>query len=479
MRDECLRIPHPSSLIPQKMSRGKRFSSMMRGSIGGMRRVAGYATNKVRARRVRKREERSRELTRVNGARRVVITGIGAITCLGLSLQETWDAMVAGKSGIGPVTRFDASHLPVRIAGEIKGFDASKYIDQKELRRTARVSHVAVAAAQEAYLASGLEIGKDVQHDRVGVVMGTAMGGFEMSESALADLRIGPRKMNPFALPAALPNAPGHHISKVFGAKGVLSTVVAACASGTQSIGDAAEMIRRGKADAMFAGGVEAVINESALAGFALMRVLSTNNENPEGAQRPFDITRNGFVYSEGCVVMMLESLEVARGRGAHIYAEVLGLGVSSDAYHIAIPDPTGSGAVRAMQWAIEDAGVRPEDVDYVNAHGSATETNDPLETKAIKLVFGERAYDIPVSSTKSMTGHAMGASGSIEALATVMSLKTGILTPTINLNTPDPECDLDYVPNVARKDDIQVAVSNSFGLGGQNASIVLARYEE
>jgi 3-oxoacyl-[acyl-carrier-protein] synthase II len=209
------------------------------------------------------------------------------------------------------------------------------------------------------------------------------------------------------------------------------------------------------------------------------MRVLSTSNDEPTKAQRPFDITRNGFVYSEGCVVMMLESLEVARARGAHIYAEVLGLGVSSDAHHIAIPDPTGSGAVRAMQWAIEDAGIRPEEVDYVNAHGSATETNDPLETRAIKQVFGERAYDIPVSSTKSMTGHAMGASGSIEALATVMSLKTGILTPTINLQTPDPECDLDYVPNVARQDDIQVAVSNSFGLGGQNASIVFARYEE
>jgi beta-ketoacyl-acyl-carrier-protein synthase II len=367
----------------------------------------------------------------------------------------------------------------VRIAGEIKGFDASKYIDGKELRRTARVSQVSVAAAQEAYLTSALEIGKDVQHDRVGVVMGTAMGGFEMSESALAELRTGYRKMNPFALPAALPNAPGHHISKAFGAKGILSTVVAACASGTQSIGDAAEMIRRGKADAMFAGGVEAVVNESALAGFSLMRVLSTYNDEPTKAQRPFDVTRNGFVYSEGCVVMLLESLEIARARGAHIYAEVLGMGVSSDAHHIAIPDPTGSGAVRAMQWAIEDAGIRAEEVDYVNAHGSATETNDPLETKAIKQVFGERAYDIPVSSTKSMTGHAMGASGSIEALATVMSLKTGILTPTINLNNPDPECDLDYVPNTARRDDIQIAVSNSFGLGGQNASIVLARYEE
>lgn len=415
-----------------------------------------------------------------NGAKRVVITGIGSITVLGLNTQETWVNMVAGKSGLGPITQFDASSLPVRIAGEVNGFDASKFIEPKEARRMARVSQFAVAAAKEALEDSGLRIGIDVPNDRVGVVMGTALGGFEMSDAGMVDLRaLGYRRMNPFALPAALPNAPGHHISRYYGAKGPLDTVVAACASGTQAIGNAADMIRRGKSDVMFAGGVEAVINDGAIASFSLMRVLcTTHNDDPTHAQRPFDATRNGFVYSEGCVVMMLESLEHARARGAHIYGEVLGLGVSSDAYHIAIPDPTGSGAVRAMKWALEDAGIRPEQVDYINAHGSATETNDPLETKAIKEVFGERAYDIPVSSTKSMTGHAMGAAGAIEALATIMSLKEGILTPTINLMTPDPECDLDYVPNVSREAELEIALSNSFGLGGQNACLALGRYE-
>lgn len=412
--------------------------------------------------------------------RRVAITGIGAVTCLGLNTKETWQAMCEGKSGLGPITQFDASKLPVQIAGEIKGFDPTKYIEPKELRRTARVTHISIAAAEEAVQDSGLMIGKDVPHERVGVVMGTAMGGYEMSDAGLHELRtLGYKRTNPFALPAALPNAPGHHISKHFGAKSVLSTVVAACASGTQSIGDAAEMIRRGRADVMFAGGVEAIISEGAIAAFSLMRVLCpTHNHDPLHAQRPFDITRNGFVYSEGCVVMILELMDLALARGATIYGEVLGLGVSSDAHHIAIPDPTGGGAIRAMRWALEDANIQPDQVDYINAHGSATETNDPLETLAIKEVFGERAYQIPVSSTKSMTGHAMGAAGAIEALATVMSLKTGIITPTVNLTQPDPKCDLDYVPNVAREQPISVALSNSFGLGGQNACIVLARHD-
>ena len=461
--------------------RVSRATAIGSGVIGGVRRFRSFAGEKMRDRRERRQAEReARYRAPINGARRVVITGIGAITCLGLNTAETWAAMVAGKSGIGKITQFDASDLPVRIAGEVKGFDVSKYIEPKEYRRMARVSQIAVVAAQEAVQDSGIALGVDVADDRVGVTMGTSMGGFEMSDAGMVDFRTGGyRKLNPFALPAALPNAPGHHISKRFGAKGPLDTVVAACASGTQSIGNAAEMIRRGKADAMFAGGVEAVIKDGAIAAFSLMRVLATDrNDDPEHAQRPFDETRNGFVYAEGGVVMMLEALEVARARGARIYAEVLGMGVSSDAYHIAIPDPSGSGAIRAMQWALEDAGVRPDEVDYINAHGSATETNDPLETKAIKHVFGERAYDIPVSSTKSMTGHAMGASGAIEALATVMSLREGILTPTINLNTPDPDCDLDYVPNVARKQNIEIALSNSFGLGGQNACIALAKYE-
>ena len=469
------------------MSRPKRFLKIRNGA----QRFASFASQKMRERRLRKAQARAEGplvftrnhasgLHTFNGAKRVVITGMGAITMLGLNVEDTWANLVAGKSGAGPITRFDASQLPVRIAGEVHGFDATKYIEPKESRRMARVSHFAVAAAQEALEDSGLRIGIDVPNDRVGVVMGTALGGFEMSDAGMVDLRTaGYRRMNPFALPAALPNAPGHHISRTYGAKGPLDTVVAACASGTQSIGNAADLIRRGKADVMFAGGVEGVINDGAIASFSLMRVLcTTHNDDPTHAQRPFDISRNGFVLSEGCVVMMLESLEHAQARGAKIYGEVLGLGVSSDAHHIAIPDPTGSGAVRAMKWALEDAGIRPDQVDYINAHGSATQTNDALETKAIKEVFGEHAYDIPVTSTKSMTGHAMGAAGAIEAMATLLSMRYSVLTPTINLSIPDPECDLDYVPNVAREAELQIGLSNSFGLGGQNACLALGKYE-
>lgn len=413
----------------------------------------------------------------ISRRRRIVITGIGAITVLGLNLMDTWNNLVAGRSGIGPITQFDPSNLPVRIAGEVKGFDPLKYLDAKEVRRMARCSQFAVAAAQEAIEQSGLRIGKDVRPDRVGVVMGTALGGYEMSENGSREYyQFGYKRTNPFALPAALPNAPGHHISTQFGLKGPLSTVVAACASGTQAIGDGAEMIRLGKADVVLAGGVEAVVIETAIVAFSKLKVLSTMNEHPELAQRPFDLTRDGFAYSEGCTVMMLEDYERAKARGATIYAEVLGMGVSSDAYHIAIPDPSASGAIRAMMWALQDAGIAPHHVDYINAHGSATQTNDALETAAIKHVFGERAYDIPVTSTKSMVGHAMGAAGAIEALSTVMTIKTGIIPPTINLHHPDPACDLDYVPHTARLKEVNIAISNSFGLGGQNATIAFGK---
>jgi len=412
-----------------------------------------------------------------NKRRRIVITGIGAITVLGLNLVDTWNNLIIGRSGIGPITQFDPAHLPVRIAGEVKGFDPLNYFDIKDLRRMARCSQFAVAAAREAIEHSGLRIGKDLKADRIGVVMGTALGGYEMSEGGSREYyQYGYKRVNPFALPAALPNAPAHHISTFFGLKGVLSTVVAACASGTQAIGDAAEMIRLGKADAVLAGGVEAVLTETAIAAFAKMRVLSTLNEQPELAQRPFDLTRDGFAYSEGCAVMMLEDYERAKARGATIYAEVLGMGVSSDAYHIAIPDPSAGGAIRAMQWALQDAGLAPHHVDYINAHGSATQTNDALETAAIKHVFGEHAYDIPVTSTKSMVGHAMGAAGAIEALSTIMTIKTGIIPPTINLHHPDPACDLDYVPHRARLKEVIYAISNSFGLGGQNATIAFGK---
>jgi 3-oxoacyl-[acyl-carrier-protein] synthase II len=455
------------------MARPKRFSSLRRG----LRRFTDVSRRMLRRKRNDQPSAPHIIVSSPNRRRRIVITGIGAITVLGLNLMDTWNNLVAGRSGIGPITQFDPSHLPVRIAGEVKGFDPLKYFDPKEARRMARCSQFAVAAAQEAIEHSGLRIGKDVKSDRVGVVMGTALGGYEVLEGGSREYyQHGYKRVNPFALPSALPNAPAHHISARFGLRGLLSTVVAACASGTQAIGDAAEMIRLGKADAVIAGGVEAVITETAIVAFAKMRVLSTLNEQPELAQRPFDLTRDGFAYSEGCAVMMLEDYERAKARGATIYAEVLGMGVSSDAYHIAIPDPSAGGAIRAMQWALQDAGLAPHHVDYINAHGSATQTNDALETAAIKQVFGEHAYNIPVTSTKSMVGHAMGAAGAIEALSTVMTIKTGIIPPTINLHHPDPACDLDYVPHRARLKEVVYAISNSFGLGGQNATIVFGK---
>jgi beta-ketoacyl-acyl-carrier-protein synthase II len=459
------------------MARSKRFSGLRRG-ISKVTDASKRVLRRRKERRAKAQVLTSRSNTNtLTQKRRVVITGIGAVTVLGLNTLDTWSALTQGKSGIGNITAFDASHLPVRIAGEVKGFDPHRYIEPKEARRMARCSHFAIAAAREAMSSSGLIIGKDVFADEVGVVMGTALGGYEMSDNGTQEYRrLGWRRANPFALPAALPNAPGHHISTYFGAKGPLSTVVAACASGTQAIGEAAELIRNGKIEAAFAGGVEATVIEPAIVAFSAMRVLSTHNEEPEKAQRPFDVNRDGFCYSEGCVVMMLEEYERAIARGAPIYAEVLGMGVSSDAHHIAIPDPTGSGAVRAMNWALKDAGLTPGQIDYINAHGSATSANDTLETSAIKHLFGERAYDIPVTSTKSMVGHAMGAAGAIEALSTVFTLKHGIIPPTINLNNPDPACDLDYVPNVARKQNVMRAISNSFGLGGQNATLALGK---
>jgi beta-ketoacyl-acyl-carrier-protein synthase II len=406
---------------------------------------------------------------------------MGMITCLGLSLQSTWDGLINGRSGIKTVEGFDVSALPVHIAGQVRGFDPTMIahlIEPKEARRMARGSQFSMAAAYEALSDAKLEIGKDVKAERTGVVMGTAIGGFDLSYDALHSYdHLGYKRVNPFGLPQSLPNMPSHHVSKFFNAKGPLSTVVAACASGTQAIGDAMEMIRRGRTDVVFAGGYESVRIDGALVGFSLMRVLASKyNHTPEKACRPFDINRDGFAFAEGAAVVIVEDYEHAKARGATIYAEVLGLGVSSDAHHIAIPDPTGSGAVRAMEWALEDAQISPNDIDYINTHGSGTQTNDPLETRAIKQLFCERAYDIPINSIKSMTGHAMGAAGAIEAISTVMTIKHGIIPPTINLDNPDPECDLDYVPNVARRQEVNIGISNSFGLGGQNASIILGK---
>jgi beta-ketoacyl-acyl-carrier-protein synthase II len=415
----------------------------------------------------------------MNKQKRVVITGIGAMTPLGLTLEETWEGLLANRSGIGPITQFDASDLPVRIAGELKGFDPTQYIDFKKARRMSRCSQVSVAMAQAALVDAKMSLPL-VDEERVGVLIGCGLGGFERGIEAVDTYRAkGLRRVGPFSAPAMLANMPSHHVSCWASAKGPISTVVAACATGTQAVGEAAELICRGAADVVICGGVEAIIHFAAIVGFCAMRGLSTRNDEPERASRPFDADRDGFVLSEGGAIFVLESLEHAQRRGAPIRAEVLGQASSSDAFHVAQPDPEGAGASRAMRWAIEDAGLTPAAVDYINAHGSATPINDPTETMAIKHVFGEYAYHVPISSTKSMVGHAMGGAGAIEAAACVLTIEQGVIHPTMNLENPDPACDLDYVPEGARQADVRIVLSNSFGLGGQNACLVLGRFED
>ena len=415
----------------------------------------------------------------MNRCRRVVVTGMGAMTPLGLTLEETWEGLLAGRSGVGPITQFDASGLPVRIAGELKDFDPTRYINFKAARRMARCSQVAIAMAQAALADAGFSLPL-ADEERVGVLVGSGVGGLDRAIAGVDTFRAkGLARISPFIITSSLANMPSHHVSHWAGAKGPISTVVAACATGTQAVGEAAEIIRRGAADAMICGGVEALIHIAPIAGFCVMRALSTRNDEPERASRPFDAERDGFVYSEGGALLILETLEHARARGARIRAEVLGQASSSDAFHVAQPDPEGMGASRAMRWALDDAGLTPDGVDYINAHGSSTPISDPIETRAIKRVFGERAYEIPISSTKSMIGHTMGGAGAIEAAACVLTVEQGIIHPTINLETPDPECDLDYVPEGARKADVRFALSNSLGLGGQNACLVLGRFEE
>jgi 3-oxoacyl-[acyl-carrier-protein] synthase II len=411
---------------------------------------------------------------------RVVITGMGAITPLGLTVSELWDGLLAGRSGIRRITQFDPAALPCQIAGEVKGFEPSRYMNIKEARRMARCSQMAVATAQEAVREAGLEGGMP-SPERAAVVLGTAIGGWDkLTEALKAMWSAGYSKVNPFLPPASIPNIPGHHLSQKHRTLGPLNTVPTACAAGTQAVGEAAELIRRGAADIVLTGGVEAVVTDFMFGGFCAMRALPVNfNDAPERASRPFTKNREGFVFSEGCGILVLESLAGARRRGARILAEVLGQSSSSDAYHVAIPDPTGSGAVRAIRWALEDADVAPERVDYINAHGTSTPANDLMETNAIKQVFGGHAQKLPVSSTKSMIGHPMGAAGAVEAIVCVQALRSGRIPPTINYDTPDPECDLDYVPNVSRAADVRITLSNSFGLGGQNACLVLGKWEE
>jgi 3-oxoacyl-[acyl-carrier-protein] synthase II len=412
-------------------------------------------------------------------SQRVVVTGLGAVSPLGLTVAEFWSGLVAGRSGIGPITQFDPEDMPTRIAGEVKGFDPTKWINFKEARRMGRATQMAVATACEALADAGFGtvLPEDVQEE-AGVYIGTAYGPFDKADEEMqAFAKKGWRGVSPFALSSALTSMPAFHVSLMAQAKGPIGTPINACAAGTQGIVEASEYIRRGHAQVMICGGVEGAIHRYGIAGFSAMRALSTRNDEPERASRPFDKDRDGFILSEGCGLVVLESLEHATARGARIYAEVLGGASSADAYHVAAPDPKGAGAVRAMKRALRDAGVDVAAVNYINAHGTSTPLNDFTETLAIKTVFGEQAYNVPISSTKSMIGHSMGGAGALETIACVKTIETGTVHPTINYETPDPECDLDYVPNTARQVYPQVVLSNSFGLGGNNACVVLAKY--
>lgn len=416
---------------------------------------------------------------------RVVITGLGAISPLGLTVQEFWSGLLAGRSGIARITQFDPSGLPCQIAGEVKGFDPKHYMDFKEARRVSRCAQLAIATAREAIADSGLGNGAGPAHfpdpERAAVVLGTAIGGLDKADEGITALRTGGySRVNPFTVPSAVANMAAHHVSQIYQTFGPLSTIVTACAAGTQAVGEAAELIRRGGADIVITGGVEGTIKDFAVGGFSAMRALPLSfNDAPEQASRPFTLNREGFVYSEGCAILIVEELGHAQRRGARIYAEVLGQASSSDAYHMAAPDPTAQGAVRAMRWAIADAGLTTDDIDYINAHGTSTPANDAGETLAIKKLFGERAYSIPISSTKSMIGHPMGAAGALETIVCALTIQHGLIHPTINYDQPDPECDLDYVPNTARPANVRTTLSNSFGLGGQNACLVLRRFED
>ncbi|WP_126426256.1 beta-ketoacyl-ACP synthase II [Brevibacillus marinus] len=409
--------------------------------------------------------------------RRVVITGAGVISPIGNDVTTFWNNLLAGKSGIGRVTSFDVSDYPTQIAGEVKDFNAEAFMDKKEIRRTDRFVQFAVAAAKMAVQDAGLEIGEHNAH-RVGVYIGSGIGGLATwEEQHTALMEKGPRRVSPFFIPMMIANMATGQVSIELGAKGPASSAITACATSTNTIGDAFKLVQYGKADVMVTGGAEATIRPLAFAGFCSAKAMSTRNEEPEKASRPFDRDRDGFVMGEGAGVVVLEELEHAKRRGAPIIAEVIGYGMSADAYHITAPSPGGEGAARCMQDALDDAGIAPTQVGYINAHGTSTPAGDIAETMAIKTVFGEHAYRLAVSSTKSMTGHLLGATGGIEAIATALALREQILPPTINLENPDPECDLDYVPNEARRADIEVALSNTFGFGGHNATIVLKRY--
>jgi 3-oxoacyl-[acyl-carrier-protein] synthase II len=407
-------------------------------------------------------------------SRRVVITGMGALTPLGNSVEEFWQGCVEGRSGIGWITLFDNSAYPVKVDGEIRDFDPTQFIDRKEARRMARFSQLSVAAAKMAIADSGLKL-EEEDTTRIGVLLGNGNGGYPETDDAVRTIvSRGGNRLDPFYMSKILPNIAAAQIAMQFGLRGYNNTVTTACAASTQAMGDALDIIRMGRADMMIAGGGEAGICELGLAAFHIMKALSTRTDEPLKASRPFDANRDGFVCAEGAALFVFETLEHAEKRGARILAEVAGYGATSDAYHVVAPCVDGEGAQRAMKMAIYDAGLTEDDIDYINAHGTSTPANDASETAAIKGLFGERAYGIPISSTKSMIGHTLGASGAIESVACLKSIETGIVPPTINYETPDPFCDLDYVPNEARKvGKVRAVLKNSFGFGGQNACLV------
>lgn len=409
--------------------------------------------------------------------KRVVVTGIGALTPVGNNITESWESLLAGKSGLGPITRFDATPLPTRVAAEVKDFDPTLYMDPKEAKRSDRYTQMGVAAAKKTMEDAGVDP-KSFNAKRFGVILGSGIGGMDTIEKQSRVLfESGPRKISPFMIPSLIANIASGIVAIEIGAKGPNFSVVSACSTGAHAIGEAFNLLRLGKADVILSGGAEAAVSMLACAGFCSMRAMSTEyNETPQKASRPFDKNRDGFVMGEGAALLLLETLEHAQARGAKIYAELIGYGATCDAYHITSPAPEGEGLADCMRAALDDAGISPEAVDYINAHGTSTPYNDKFETAAIKAVFGERAKQIPISSTKSMTGHMLGAAGSFEAAVCCKAIETGEVPPTINLETPDPECDLDYVPNVKRTVNPTVTLSNNLGFGGHNVTLVFRK---
>lgn len=407
---------------------------------------------------------------------RVVVTGLGTVNPMGLDVESTWQAVVKGQSGVGPITHFDASHHETKFAAEVKGFDAEAILGRREARRTDRFVQFAVVATEQALKDAKLDV-SDSNRDRIGAIIGTGIGGVSTMLHEMETMREkGPRRVSPFLIPMILPDTAPGQVAIHFGVRGPNLAVTSACATGTNAIGEAYKMIERGAADVMICGGSEAAITGLIIAGFNVMTALSTRNDDPQRASRPFDKNRDGFVAGEGAAVFILESLDHANARGARIYAEVLGYGLTDDAFHISAPAENGEGAARCMRLALQDAGMAPKQIDYLNAHGTSTPLNDKSETAAVKAVFGEAAYDLVISSTKSMHGHLLGAAGAVEAVICIKALEHGIVPPTINYETPDPECDLDYVPNTARPKPIRTIMSNSFGFGGHNASIIFGK---